>query len=144
MSVVSLSPYLFFGGRAEEAIEFYQSALGAQLEMKMRFDESPDPTPEGMLAPGYEKKIMHASLNVEGQRIMLSDGCSEQDGGFSGFSLALTVSTEERVREIFAALSEGGMVQMPPGPTFWSPCYGMLKDQFGLHWMIMVLTDPPA
>ena len=54
-----VQPYLFFGGRCEEALEFYRTALGAELQMVMRFDESPHPHPPGAIAPGFEKKIMH-------------------------------------------------------------------------------------
>ncbi|MDQ3511639.1 MAG: VOC family protein [Pseudomonadota bacterium] len=86
----------------------------------MRFDESPDPIPEGMLQPRFENKVMHSAFRIGGRLIMASDGCSE-DGGFKGFSLALSVDSEADADCIFNALAEGGQVQMPLAPTFWSP-----------------------
>ena len=139
-----IQPYLFFGGRCQEALEFYKKALGANVEMLMRFDESPHPMPEGMLAPGFEKKVMHSSFVVNGARIMASDGCRAEDGGFHGFSLVLTVGDEAGARRFFDALAEGGAVTMPLSPTFWSPCYGMVKDQFDVSWQVMVPGPAPT
>ena len=133
-----VQPYLFFGGRCDEAIEFYQKALGAQVEMLMRFNESPDPMPPGMLAEGFEKKVMHSSFKVGEMILMASDGCAPGDGGFDGFRLALTVPTEADADRFFNALAEGGKVDMPLAKTFWSPRYGMVTDRFGLGWMVMV------
>ena len=133
-----VQPYLFFGGRCDEAIEFYQKALGAQVEMLMRFNESPDPMPPGMLAEGFAKKVMHSSFKVGEMTLMASDGCAPGDGGFAGFRLALTVPTEADADRFFNALAEGGKVDMPLTKTFWSPRYGMVTDRFGLGWMVMV------
>ncbi len=133
----SISPYLFFGGRCEEAIEFYRKALGAELEMLMRFDESPDPSPPGMIPPGFEKKVMHASLTIQGVRLLLSDGCGTTPK-FAGFQLALTIPTEAEAHRAYDALADGGQSTMPLSKTFWSPCYGQVVDRFGLDWMVMV------
>lgn len=133
----SITPYLMFGGRCEEAIGFYKDVLGAKLEMLMRFSESPDPVPEGMLAPGFEEKVMHCAFVIRGTTLLASDGC-DTGSGFSGFSLTLTVPSEEEARAIFPRLAEGGQVTMPLNQTFWSPCFGMLTDRFGLGWMVMV------
>ena len=135
-----IQPYLFFGGRCEEAIAFYKSALGAELEMQMKFNESPAPVPEGMLAPGWEDKVMHASLRIGECVVMASDGCNADDGNFSGFSLSLVPSDATEATRLFEALSDGGTVLMPLGETFWSPCYGMVTDRFGLQWMISVMA----
>lgn len=137
MSSTALTPYLFYGGRCEEAIDFYRSALQAEVQMLMRFNESPDPVPPGMLQPGFENKVMHASVKLRGISVMMSDGCDES-GSFGGFRLALTVPTEADARTVFDALSQGGTVEMPLTKTFWSPCYGMTTDRFGLGWMVMV------
>jgi PhnB protein len=135
-----IEPYLFFAGRCQEALDFYTAALGARVEMVMSFDQSPSPLPPGMLQPGFEHKVMHSSFVVGGSRVMASDGMNEQ-GGFQGFSLALSVATEADADRVFAALAEGGAVQMPLGKTFWSPRYGMLKDRFGVHWMVSVPAE---
>ncbi len=134
---VAITPYLFFSGRCDEALEFYRKALGAEVEMKMYFNQSPDPVPAGMLQPGFENKVMHASVSVRGARFMASDGCDDSSK-FGGFQLALTVATEAEAQRAFDALAEGGKVQMPLGKTFWSPCYGMVTDPFNVGWMVMV------
>ncbi len=133
-----VQPYLFFAGRCEEAIEFYRQALGAEVEMIMRFKESPEPPPPGMLPPGFENKIMHSSFRIGRTTVMASDGCSTEKLNFQGFSLSLTVPTEADADRVFAALADGGQVQMPLGKTFWSPRFGMVTDRFGLGWMVNV------
>jgi PhnB protein len=137
MPVTTIAPYLMFGGRCEEALDFYRTALGAEVEMLMRFDESPEPAPPGMLQAGFEKKVMHASFRVRGVPLMASDGCNDQTK-FGGFRLAMSVPTEADARHAFDALADGGSVQMPIAKTFWSPCYGMVTDRFGVGWMVMV------
>ena len=134
-----IQPYLFFNGSCEEAVTFYQKAIGAQVEMMMRFKDSPEPPPPGTVPPGYENKIMHTSFRVGSSVVMASDGCADGKSNFQGFSLSLTVPNEAEADRVFAALSEGGQVQMPLDKTFWSPRFGMLTDRFGLGWMISVL-----
>lgn len=136
----AITPYLDFAGRCEEALDFYRQALGAEVEMLMRFSESPEPPPPGMLPPGFENKVMHASFRVRGILLMASDGCGSPEK-FEGISLALSLPSEADAHKAFNALNDGGTVQMPLGATFWSPCFGMLTDRFGLGWMIMV---PPS
>ncbi len=136
MNTIQIEPYLFFGGRCEEALDFYRTALGAQVDMMMRYSDSPEPMPPGRLAPGFENKVMHASFRVGSSPLMASDGCEEGDGGFHGFSLSLTLPTEAEAQKAFDALAEGGQVRMPLGKTFWSPCFGMVQDKFGLGWMV--------
>lgn len=132
-----VQPYLFFSGRCEEALDFYEQALAATVTMKMRFNESPDPVPEGMLQVGFESKIMHASFTIGKMTIMASDGCDDKTK-FSGFRLTLSVPTESVADSAFAALADGGTIDMPLMKTFWSPRYGMVTDKFGVGWMVMV------
>jgi PhnB protein len=134
---MAIEPYLFFNGCCEEALEFYRTALNAEVLMTMRYKESPEAPPPGMVPAGWDDKIMHASLRVGDANIMASDGCTE-GGNFQGFSLSLTAADEADARNKFNALSQGGQVQMPIGKTFWSPCFGMVTDRFGLGWMIGV------
>ena len=135
-----LHPYLFFGGNCAEALEFYRTALGAQIDVIMRFREAPDPRPPGMLPPGYEDKVMHASFHIGPNMIMASDGCGET-GTFNGFMLSLAVTTEAEADRLFSALEKGGKVEMPLGKTFWSPRFGMVRDRFGLGWMINLVPE---
>ncbi len=137
MAETLIQPYLMFDGRCEEALEFYRTALGAQIDMMMRFKDSPEPPPPGMLPPGFENRVMHTSFRIGSSVIMASDGC-EEGQRFSGFSLSLAVATEAEADRFFAALSDGGQVQMPLEKTFWSPRFGMLTDRFGISWMINV------
>lgn len=130
-----VQPYLFFSGRCEEALELYRSALGAEVEMLMRYKDSPEQPPEGMLSEGFQDKVMHCSFRVGTTVLMASDGCGEAEA-FSGFSLSVTLPDEAAARRAFDALAEGGKVTMPLGKTFWSPCFGMLTDRFGLGWMV--------
>lgn len=133
-----IDPYLFFNGRCEEAINFYKSQLGAELQMMMRNSESPEPAPPGMLPPGSENKIMHASLLIGGALVMMSDGRCDGDTSFKGFSLSLDCADEAEARRAFDALAKGGQVTMPLGKTFWAPLFGMVSDQFGIGWMVGV------
>ena len=136
-------PYLFFNGCCEEAIEFYEKALGAEDLMLMRYKESPEPPPPGMVPAGWDNKIMHTNLRIGNATLMASDGCSE-GLNFQGFSLSLTVASETAAQRAFAALADGGEVRMPLTKTFWSPCFGMLADRFGVGWMVSVATDEGA
>jgi PhnB protein len=135
---MQIQPYLFFDGRCEEAIAFYRKALGADVEMLLRFKDSPDPPPPGMIPPGSENKVMHASLRVDSSTLMASDGRCSGQPAFHGFSLSLTVPSEAEADRVFGALADGGSVQMPLGRTFWSPRFGMLTDRFGVGWMVGV------
>lgn len=134
-----IEPYLFFNGRCEEALKFYESVLGAKIGELMTFDEAPESPPEGMMPPDWDQKIMHASFQIGESLIMASDGCGSDDQGFSGFSLSLAPENEEEAKTIFDALAEEGEVEMPLGKTFWSPCFGAVKDKFGLGWMVCVI-----
>ena len=132
-----VQPYLFFDGRCEEAIEFYKSALGAKVEMLLRFKESPEPPAPGMVPPGSGDKVMHTSFRIGDTTVMASDGRCQGEPSFQGFSLALTAADEAEAERLFAALADGGQVQMPLAKTFFSPRFGMVADRFGVSWMIV-------
>ena len=132
---MQVQPYLFFDGRCDEAVEFYRTALGAEVTMLMRFKESPDP---GMCRPGAEDKVMHSSLRIGDATVLASDGRCEGQASFRGFALSLTVADQSEAERLFSALSNGGQVQMPLAKTFFSPRFGMVADRFGVSWMILV------
>lgn len=136
--------YLFFEGRCEEAIGFYQKALGAEVTMMMRYKEAPEPPPPDCVPPGSDNKIMHASFRVGDAMIMASDGACSGKPNFQGFSLAITVKDVADTDPLFNGLADGGQVQMPLGKTFWSPRFGMVTDRFGVQWMINVDSRSPA
>ena len=134
---MAVTPYLFFDGRCEEALAFYQKTLGAEVEMMMRFKEAPDQPPPGMLPPGSENKIMHACMRVSGAPVMASDGMARGEPKFQGFSLSVNAQDEADASRKFAALAEGGQVRMPLGKTFFAKSFGMVADRFGVGWMII-------
>jgi PhnB protein len=133
-----VEPYLFFDGRCEEAIEFYRQALGAEVTMLMRYKESPEPPPPGMVPPGSENKVMHSNLRIGETMVMASDGNCRGKPSFQGFSLSVTAPNEAEAERMFTALADGGQVQMPLAKTFFSPRFGMVADRFGVSWMIIV------
>ena len=136
---MQVQPYLFFDGRCEEAIEFYKRALGAKVETLMRWKDSPEPPQPGMCPPGSEDKVMHASFRIGETTVMASDGRCQGKPSFQGFSLSLTASDDAEAERLFAALGEGGQVQMPLTKTFFSSRFGMVADRFGVSWMIVVM-----
>jgi PhnB protein len=141
ISQAVVQPYLFFGGRCEEAIEFYRKALGAEVVRLARFKEAPEPQPG--LPECFEEKVMHATLRIGETMVMASDGRCEGEPNFEGFSLSITVPDEPEAERVFAALSEdGGLVTMPLEKTFWAPKFGMLQDRFGVGWMVSVMPKP--
>jgi PhnB protein len=136
---MQVQPYLNFEGRCEEAIEFYRKALGAEVNGLMRFKDSPEPHPPGMLPPGAENKVMHSSFRIGDTTVMAADGHCSGQPSFKGITLSLVVATDAEAEKFFAGLSEGGQVQMPLTKTFFSSSFGMVADPFGVSWMIVVL-----
>jgi PhnB protein len=134
-----LQPYLFFNGRCDEALTLYQKALGAKVEMLMRFNQGPPGSYEGGTMPAHwENKVMHSSVRIGETVIMMSDGNSVDPVKFEGFSLSVTAANEAEADRLFGVLGEGGQVQMPLTKTFYSPRFGMVADKFGVSWMVMV------
>jgi PhnB protein len=133
-----VQPYLFFDGSCEQALQFYQRAIGAKVEMLMRYRESPEPPPPGMVPPSYGDKVMHSSMRIGDAVVLAADDCTGKSQAFSGFSLALSAADEPTAQRQFQALAEGGQVNMPLAKTFFSPAFGMLRDRFGVNWMVMV------
>ena len=134
---MQIQPYLFFEGRCEEALNFYRDKLGAEILMTMRRRESPEPPTSGMNQPGLEDKIMHASFKIGESTLMASDGNCTGTPDFKGVTLSITTATADEARQRYEALSDGGQPFMPLQQTFFSPAFGMLKDRFGLNWMVM-------
>lgn len=134
---MKLEPYLFFQGRCEEALHFYQRVFDAKQTMLMRYRESPEP-PAMPLPPGWEEKVMHASLEIGQTVLMASDGCGTESPQFEGFSLCVEMPDAETASRVFDKLAQGGTVQMPLDETFFSSCFGMVTDRFGVGWMIIV------
>jgi PhnB protein len=128
-----------FDGRCEEAVEFYRKALGAKVEMLLRFKDSPNPE---MSPPGSGHKVMHTCLRIGDTAVMATDGECQGKPGFQGFSLTVTAADDEDAKRRFAALAEGGQVKMPLAKTFFASSFGTVADRFGVSWM--VIANPVA
>ena len=136
MKEAIVEPYLFFAGRCDDALEYYRLHLGAEIGMVMRFSQNPGPT--GCPLPeNWGDKVMHASFTIGASRLMGSDGMVESMPK-DGHCMSLTLPDEAEARRVFAVLADGGEVSMPIDRTFWSPCFGMVRDRFGIDWMITV------
>jgi len=135
---MKVEPYLFFDGRCDEALEFYRRVLRAEVTMLMRFKDSPEPHQPGMIPPGSENKVMHAGFRIGDTTLMASDGRCLGKPNFQGFSLTLSVPNDAEAERLFAALGDGGQVQMPMSKTFFSSRFGMVADRFGVPWMVIV------
>ena len=132
---MQVQPYLFFEGRCDEAIEFYKKAIGAKVDLLMRFKEAPD---QSMVTPESKEKVMHAAVRVGDTQLLMSDGRCQGSANFNGFSLAVSAANEGEADRMFNALAEDGQVRMPLAKTFFSPRFGMVADKFGVGWMVLV------
>jgi PhnB protein len=132
---MQVQAYLNFDGRCDEALKFYEKAVGAKVGVLMRFKDAPD---RSMITPGNENKVMHAQFQVGDSQILASDGRCTGACSFKGITLSLWANNEAEADALFANLAEGGQVQMPLAKTFFAPRFGMLADKFGVGWMIVV------
>ena len=133
-----VQPSLCFDGRCEEAVAFSTKTLGTEVTMLLRFQDSPEPPQPGMVPPGAEHKVMHTSFRIGETTVMASDGHCAGQPSFQGFALSLTVPDEAAAERLFAALADGGEVQMPLTTTFFAPRFGRVADRFGVSWMVTV------
>ncbi|WIM11378.1 VOC family protein [Enhydrobacter sp.] len=131
---MNVQSYLSFEGRAEEAIEFYKSAVDAKVDMMMRFKEAPE---QSMVTPESRDKVMHAAIKIGDTQILLSDGQCTGKAAFSGIALALSADSPAEADKLFNALSKGGKVTMPMTETFFANRFGMCSDKFGVGWMVI-------
>ena len=132
---MQVQPYLFFDGRCREALEFYKQAIGAKVAVLMRWKDSPD---QSMTPPDDAEKVMHAQFQIGDTTVMASDGRNSGKPNFEGFALSILAGSEAEADGMFAALADGGEVQMPLAQTFWSPAFGVVVDRFGTPWEITV------
>jgi PhnB protein len=138
--IMKVQAYITFGGRCEEALEFYKQSIGAEVTGLMRWKESPEADMKG--PPGWEEKVMNASFRVGETHLMADDGMRQATPVFKGMTLALSTASDADTRRVYDALAEGGTVQMPLAKTFWTSSFGMLSDKFGVPWMVMTESSP--
>lgn len=129
--LMQLVPYLMFNGDAEEAMNFYVSALGGQILMMQRYGEAPMHTDEAS-----KNLVMHATMQAGEIQLMFSDSAGDRETRFGdNVHLSLNFSSAEEIANAFERLSDGGRVTMPLEDTFWGARFGMLTDKFGVCWM---------
>jgi len=131
---MNVQPYLSFEGRAQEAIDFYKGAVGAEVDMVMRFKDAP---PEMQMSPDSKEKIMHCAFRIGDTQVLASDGRCTGKASFSGIALTLNAANNTEAEKLFGALSKGGQVTMPMSETFFAHRFGMCSDKFGVGWMVI-------
>ena len=135
---MQVQPYLFFDGKCEEALEFYKGAIGAKVDMMMRFKEAPD---QSQMQPNTGEKVMHAAFHVGNTQVLASDGHCAGKPSFQGFGLALNAKDDAEAEKLFSAVGKGCQVLQPLTKTFFASKFGMVTDKFGIMWMVMAETN---
>lgn len=126
-----VSPYIAFRGNCRDAIEFYKSALGAEVLFIQTVGESPMPN------MGPSENIMHCTIRIGDSTIMMCDDPRpEAAAGGGNISLAIALNDPERAKQLFQDLARDGSVIMPLEKTFWAEAFGMVNDKFGVKWMV--------
>lgn len=137
--LTSISPYLTFNGNCEEAFNFYKSIFGGNFPYVGRFKEMP-PMPGKEIPEGEGEKIMHISLPISKETVLMGSDSSEAFGHATvmgnNFSISINAESEEKAKTLFNGLSKGGQVTMPLNKTFWGALFGMFTDKFGIQWMV--------
>jgi PhnB protein len=133
MAIKQITPYLSFNGTADKAIELYKRALGAKVDTLMRWSEMPGEVPDEQ-----KNRVMHASLSIGDQHLMIADGKIDQPPVVgSNVDICLRFDDKSEMAGRFDALAAGGKVDMPLADQFWGDHFGLLTDAFGVHWMFV-------
>jgi len=137
---MKVCPYLHFNGNCAEAIAHYEKAFGVKAEI-IRYKDAP--ASEGYeLSAGTEDFVMHAQFSIGNDMIFFCDMPPETVSGFGdGIAIHVSLDSVDSAKSVFNTLKEGGEVGMEPQETFWSKCFGSLKDKFGVSWMVSVEAD---
>lgn len=128
--MLSVNPYIAFKGNCREAIQFYKTALDAQVLFSETFGESP------MSAMGPRDNIMHSTLKIGESEVMMCDDPRPESSAGGNISMAIGLDDPAKARQLFDNLSQGGSVIMPLEKTFWAEAFGVVIDKFGIKWMI--------
>lgn len=129
---MQINPYLSFNGNCEEVLAFYQNVFNGEVTALNRYEGAPMPVPDH-----YKNKVLHASLEFEGNTLMMCDAMpgSETRAG-NNFSISLSMNEVMTMNKIFDHLSTEGTITMPLQDTFWGARFGMIRDKFGINWMV--------
>jgi len=137
---MNVQPYMSFEGKAQEAIDFYKGAVGAQVKVVMKFNEAPKEV-QAQMSPASMDKVMHACIKIGDSDVFLSDGRCTGAANFSGITLTINATSDAEAEKLFGALGKGGQVTMPLGETFFAHRFGMVADKFGVSWMVLNPKD---
>lgn len=127
----NLTPYLFFAGRCQEALEFYHKCFGGVVVSKQYFKDAPQ-----VIEGADPDWIMHAEFEAFGLKLMLSDGMVAKELTGNNVALSLVLDNLDEQARLFDKLSLGGHIMMPLSDTFWGARFGKVEDQFGVRWML--------
>jgi len=131
---MKINPCLTFNGQCDAAFKFYEQVLGATMQTRMTWGESPMAE---HVSPEWRDRIIHATLLVGGTELMGGDAPPDRyEGQPRSFAVTIQVKDPAEAERVYNALAENGKATMPIQETFWSPRFGMLIDQFGIPWMI--------
>lgn len=130
---MSLSFHIDFNGQCQEAFEYYAEHLGGVTGLMLQIKDSPMSENHDV---HWQKKIVHANINFDGIEIAGADLTPEQYQTPQGFCVLLSFTSEEKVKSAFDKLAQGGNVIMAPQKTFWSKCYAIVTDKFGVPWKL--------
>ncbi len=139
--MVSLSPHLCFDGRCEEAFVGYQKIFGGSISTMLRYGESPM---AGQAPEEWHDKILHATLQLDDAELTGVDNLPGEFRTPQGFFVTVGIVGAERASEAFAALADGGSVQLPFASTFWSPGFGVCTDRYGVPWEVNAIAEEEA
>ena len=131
---MKLNAYLNYGGNCAEAFRFYEKHLGGKTLFSMTFGQNPD---AAKAHPNSQDLILHASMHIGGTEIMASDVPGDRYQPMRSAYLSLAVETSEQAERIHALLSDGGEIFMPMQETFFAHRFSMLRDKFGVNWMLI-------
>jgi PhnB protein len=138
--MATISPYLTFNGNCEEAFNFYKSVFGGEFPFIGRFKDMPPMDGGKQMSPEQGEKIMHVSLPISKETMLMGSDSSEAFGQATtvgnNFSISINADSEKEADRLFNGLSAGGRVTMPLNKTFWGAYFGMLTDKFGIQWMV--------
>ncbi|MBN8858299.1 MAG: VOC family protein [Sphingobacteriales bacterium] len=129
--MAKLNPYLNFYGRCTEAMNFYKSIFGGDLQLMLAGD-SPA---KDQVAPELHSQVLHSHLKSSTIEIMGSDMAPTKPVEGNTVYLALICDSEDELKDYFNRLSEGGKVEQPVTKSFFG-WFGSLEDKFGKHWML--------
>ncbi len=140
--MAQVSTYLNFNRNCEEAFNFYKSVFGGEFDEPgfMRYEGVPVEDGQPVLPEDEKNLVMNVGLKILGDHLIMGSDVSEAMGMtyVPGNHMYITLQPDSRAESdrLFAALSEGGKVEMPMQDMFWGDYYGSLTDKFGIGWMI--------